>query len=371
MLNRELKRVNYYKHSLLKGIYKGFNYNDQLQMTMEDSWAYYITPMYDTKDYQGSFNRLVLEGDFSKVKLEVVVAATDHLNHSHPEGFEDLGQYFSSPNVKAREKVATLKKLSHSRSINAKDMLLHDIKGRYVWVFIAVHPLESEASCLLEGFQLQFPKLSFTQYLPEIYQENQFFDRYIGVFQSLFLDEEEKVAQLPNLLDYETAPDNIVEELASWVGIDNKERIFSTQQLREIIKGMDLFQGCKGTKKALEAIIELATGITPIIVENFKWNTGGIPAYRQEMYGNLYGSSYNDFCVIMDISSGYKLPINDEKLGIIIENYTMVGTGYKLVKLERCPHSDTHCYLDINSVLSTPQMAETSGIMLGSHITMG
>ncbi len=370
-MKKEQKSVNYYNHTLLKGSVKGFKWNEELCMTAEGESATYITEMFDTKDEAGSYNRLIIEGDFPQMKLEVIAAATDTLSPIWLKDFDSLNDYFKSDKVPVREKGETLKKLSFVRGINATDMLLHDIKGRYIWVYIAVHPISSDASCKLNGFKFEYPKNSFTEYFPEIYQENNFFDKYIGIFQSIFLDEENKVASLPTLLDYETAPDHVVEQLALWVGIDNNDKIFSPAQLRTIIANMDLYQGAKGTTAALSSIIELACGKTPKIVENFKWNSENMPSSRREMYGNLYGASYNDFCVIIDISDGYQMPINDEKLEIIIDNYSMVGTGHKLVKLDMCPHSDTHCYLDVNGILSTPMVAETSGIALGSHITMG
>lgn len=37
----------------------------------------------------------------------------------------------------------------------------------------------------------------------------------------------------------------------------------------------------------------------------------------------------------------------------------------------RSYHMDTHCYLDVNSYLSTPVEADTSGFVLGGNYVLG
>jgi len=72
------------------------------------------------------------------------------------------------------------------------------------------------------------------------------------------------------MLDYLATPDDKVEILADWLGIENMRRHLDTQKIKQYIKNIDLFQGFKGTKRAIEGIIELYTGLKPRIIEYFE-----------------------------------------------------------------------------------------------------
>ncbi|WP_343252786.1 phage tail protein [Ligaoa zhengdingensis] len=372
-MKQQLKTVNFYKCALQKGVRHGFVLTDDLTLRMESPTApcAYITRVFDTGDAEMTFNRLYIEGEFHDVKLEVIAAASAALA-GPGAGSPALDALLAAPEVSPAQKESALYSMAHVRSVNNRDILLHGLTGRYVWVYLAAYPLSAESRCEIEGFRLEFPKYSFTEYFPEIYQGDAFFDRYIAVLQSIFLDEERRVDEIPRLLDYEATPDETVEVLAGWLGVDNRDGVFSPGQLRQIIRHIDLYQGLKGTKRALEQVVELATGVWPRIVESFQWDTAGVTASQRQTYHRLYGETSNDFCVILDLSGRQgALPISEEKLERLIESYSMVGARFKVVTLRRCSHTDTHCYLDVNSALSTPEVASVDQAALGSHITVG
>ncbi len=372
-MKQESKYINYYKCELKKGYYEGFTLDEELHLNLEEGGTgCYITRMLDTYDMDTTYNRLKIEGDFTDAKVEIIVAVTNTLNPYWVDDDTDLQEYLKEEKISVEDKVAMLKNLPHHRYVNTYDVLLNGLSGRYVWVCIYAQPISFASSCKINGFKLEFPQTSFTEYFPEIYQGNDFFDRYIGVFSSMFLDQEAKIDIIPRLLDFQSAPDEIVEVLASWLGIDNSAGYFTPEQLRHIITNIDIYQGCKGTKKALEHIVALVTGITPRIVENFQWNDDNISEAHKSNYRTLYGETSNHFCVILDTSkANAPLPISEKKLEKLIESYCMVGTNQKLVKLELCSHADAHCYLDVNSRLSVPEVASVDGLTLGAHITVG
>lgn len=330
-----------------------------------------LTPMFDTAGQDCTFNRLVLEGEIIGCKLELIVAASNRTTMNIEGNTVAIDTLMQAPMLTAIEKAALLRSLPHVRAVNAQDVLLHSLQGQYVWVMVRVIPLEN-AVCKIEGMRLEFPKYTFTQYFPEIYQENAFFERYIGVFQSVYLDLEREVSALPVRLDYESTDPETLAELASWLGIDNSARVFDAAQLRYMIAHLDVFQGGKGTKQALAQVIELACGVKPNIIEQFRWDTQGASPQRQALHSSLYGVSGNDFCVILDVSQRDKpLPISKMQLERLIESYTMLGTNFHLVLLQKESHCDTHCYLDINSQLAVPRWAEVESLSLGSYITIG
>ncbi|MEG2074430.1 MAG: phage tail protein [Angelakisella sp.] len=365
--------MNFYKHALQKSCLHNMELDPSLTLVMSNSLrpAACITQMFDTLDESMTYHRVKLAGSFEGAKLEVVVAASDTPQIVPLEGWDTLDSYFADPAVSISDKMKALCALPHVRAVNAQDVLLHQLQGRYVWVMAVITPC-APGTRYIEGIRLEFPRDSFIRYFPEVYQQSEFFDRYISVFQSMLLDLEQRVDEVPERLDYQSAPAEQVEELASWLGIENSTGLFSTEQLRQIIANQDLFQGKKGTRHALEEIVELTCGIRPRIVEYFSWSTLPTPAARRRLNEQLYGSSANQFCVILDLTAvNGQLPIAQGELERLIDEYSVIGTAHRLVLLRRCSHVDTHCYLNVNSYLSTPETANIDGIVLGGYVTVG
>lgn len=367
---RQPKHVNFYEESLRRGSIQGFLWGQAKDLRAQGTEACaYITPMFDTGEAGGTFQRLQIDGDFSNVKLEIIAAATDKTAVILNGEEVWLEQYFQSGDIPPSEKVRVLSALPHIRLANGQDLLLHDLRGRYFWAYVGVLPMGTRSEGTLRGLRMEFPKNSFAQYLPEVYQNNAFLDRYLGIFQSMFTDAEGLADKIPMMLDYESADARQLEELAGWVGIENHKGIFTTAQLRHLIGNLDLFQGAKGTRRVLESVLELVTGTSPYIVERFQWD-GRLSADKEALYRKLYGEADSDFCVILEKSKAHHLPPKED-LEYLIENYCMIGTHFKLVLLEDCCHMDEYCYLDVSSRLSVPETARADGLSLGSHVTVG
>lgn len=370
-MKREPKYVNFYNLALLKGCSTGMESTQQRTLALNGTAGSYITPMFDTGDTGGDFGRLIVEGSFADAKLEVIVAATDETDAVIDGAVQGLKDWLGSSHIPPAQKADALVHLpSHVRAVNTQDILLHDLRGRYVWIYLAVYPATVDCECALVGLRLELPKVSFSAYFPEIYQGHDFFERFIAVFQSLLLDVERQVDDVPRLLDYHTTPDRHVEYLAGWLGIQNERRLFTPEQLRRIIADIDLFQGAKGTKRALEAVILLVTGIRPRIIEHFQWQSPRFSPASRAIYRLLYGETANHFCVILDLTNA-QLNISERNLEQLIESYCMLGAAFKVVYLRRCSHTDTHCYLDVNGALSVPEIASIDGGAFGGHMTIG
>ena len=60
-------------------------------------------------------------------------------------------------------------------------------------------------------------------YLPAIYQGQDFTYRYLSIFNSMFQDMESAIDSLPRLFDLESAPPELLEYLVNWVCIDPQQ----------------------------------------------------------------------------------------------------------------------------------------------------
>ncbi|MDL2232081.1 phage tail protein [Ruminococcaceae bacterium OttesenSCG-928-L11] len=368
-MKQEQKYINFFRHSLMRGCIHGLEQARDMTLSIPDTGGAYLTPVFDTGDEAMTYHRLLVTGQFEELKLEVIVAASNTREVYIEDTPRRLEQYLADPTVAVRSKIEVMTHLPHIRHVNQTDILLHGLTGRYIWVLVAAWSAGGGHG-VLEGLRLDFPWASFSEYLPEIYQGNPFFERFLGVFQSLYLDEERKVDKVPMLLDYQSTPDDTVAYLASWLGIDNSGDIFTPEQLRYLIQNIDMFQGGKGTRHALELLIEIATGIQPRIVEYFQWYDEGMSARHMQLYQTLYGDSGNDFCVILNLE-GRGLSVDKRDLERLIESYSAIGSRFRVVYLETCNNTDTHCYLDVNSALSIPEIASIDRTSIGDHITVG
>ena len=370
-MEQQLKHINFYNHALINGYANGFIKDDDLKLSFnqKDNRAYYITKMFDTKDDDMTYNRLFIDIDYTNSKLVTVITVTNETHVYINDELIELNTYLNNNLVSGQDKEEVLTALNHKRYVNTTDILLHDIVGRYVYVYIAVIPTGDCAS-KLNGLRLEYPKYSFNQYFPEIYQDNETFDKFIAIFQSLYLDLEKEVDSLPKMLDYQTTDEKSLRTLSSWLGIMDDNHIFTSQQLKYIIKNIDIFQRKKGTRLAVSEIIELVTGVKPVIIEQFKWNNSTMTAAKKEMYATLYGGNVFDFCVVLDYTKLSRPPIEDKILENIVKQFTMIGTNFKLVCLQDCNYADTYCYLGMNSRLSTPEVASVDQAVLGGHIVI-
>ena len=189
-MKQPLKQVNFYKRALVQGCVQGFKADDALSLHLENPAGGAWFAAFDTQDEESTYNRLVVDGDFSGVKLEILAAVAPA---DSALGVEKITTFLES-DAAPTEKMAMLMTLAHVREVNRPDILLHDLVGRWIFLCVAVVPQDG-GNAVLRGVHLEFPRYSFTQYFPEIYQQDDFFRRYIAIFQSLYLDLEHRVEE--------------------------------------------------------------------------------------------------------------------------------------------------------------------------------
>lgn len=363
---QQTKKVNYYRLSLKGGQCSGLSLTKEYVLAGKGGGSFvYIAPVFDTSELDATFHRLTLSGSFEKCKFEIMAAAAN----------VDLSEEMEDASLSVEDKLALLQNHSYERRVNTRDMLLHQLTGRYLWVVIRVMAADIQSQFEIQGFTVEFPRCSFVEYLPEIYQEDEssFFSRYMSVLQSLYVDLEDQVTDVPAQLDYETCdPENLL-LFARWTGLDESGRRFSPEQIQYLIHNLQQIQSGKGTTDVLKKIIFFLYGKDAQIVEYFKWNDW-MKEYssKVEHYQRLFGKDEGVFTLILDCVSDKRGETPDkEQVMKVIQDYIPLGMTCNLVYLRENYNMDIHCYMDVNSVLSTPQTADTSGFVLGSNQVLG
>ncbi|RHW04959.1 hypothetical protein DXA90_02725 [Clostridiaceae bacterium OF09-1] len=361
----EGKKINFYRLGLENGKRYRMGLTDEYRLTGTGGGVFlYLAPVYDSRDQDGSWHRLVLEGDFYRCKYEVLVMAT---NEDLTEQTEKAWEEGSSPDLFWPEG-------SYVRKVNTDDFLLHELKGRYLWVLIRISGAAVDSHFCIEGFRVEFPWTSFSGYLPEIYQEagqNSFFERYMAVFQSMYEDLEQQVDHLPRILDYESTPDENLETLLMWTGKPYGGAEPGAEKIRTLIRDLSKIQTGKGTVRVMKQMIQFVTGRDAVIMEYFKWHDWMRRGASQlERYEKLFGKNEDQFCVILDLTREGQ-PVVPEELQKLLQEYTPLGMNSNLIFLDWSSQMDTHCYLDKNSRLAIPERADTSGFSLDGNYVLG
>jgi phage tail-like protein len=360
MVNAEGK-VNFVGEALLAGYYAGMKAKKDGTLHVTHSPGHWLAS-YDSGSENTVFGRLVLWGELEGARYEVLAASTNNPVLSELDAL--LGS-----DAPLADKRAALMQLEHRIWTNASDLLLTALPGQVLYVLVTIWPDEGPAP-VLEGLSLTVPWQPFTSYLPEIYAGNDFFDRFVGIFQSIYLDLEARVDGFPRQLDYLTATDDNLRILASWLGIADPLGLYSTAQMRQLIAAAGLLQAGKGTRAALEAAVELTCGVRPRIIEYFEWAGAGLPHALRPVYGSLYGESADDFTVIVPGEGAGGTAVDAGGLRWLIEQNTPLGARAQLVVLGAASHIDTHCYLDVNCTLNTPALAMTNKGRLDGDVSL-
>lgn len=363
-IHEEAKRLRTPKELCEGGFNYGFNVKEDgsLALNHSSTIGYYFMKEIDTHEEGMQFNRLKLyDEQIEGVKLDIYIMASD-VNYADDKGrFVLVDDVLQDQEVEPQEKLHLLQALGAKVYRNERDLLLHRFEGRYLFVALQVYSVE-EANYSLFQLEIEYPKQSFIEYLPQVYQtRDDFFERYLGIFQSLYLDLEKCIDRIPYYLDIDLVDDQFIDYLGSWVGIDNSDELFTKKQLRKIIRQAVKMNGDKGTRHALEEILNLYIGSPPRMIEYFEWqNKTGEDGRNKKVYKRLYGEDFSWFVVIIE-KDKLNYNLSKEKIRCLIERYKPINTHYHLVILDKCDRSDMHCYLGKNSYLTVPQVAQLNG----------
>lgn len=106
----------------------------------------------------------------------------------------------------------------------------------------------------------------YTRYLPDIYQENDFLQRFLCIFEDIWEPLEQRQDHIALYFDPRTCPVSFLPWLASWLDIPLNTHWPESRQRRLLEQAMELYSW-RGTGYGLARMIEICTGLTPKITE--------------------------------------------------------------------------------------------------------
>ncbi len=261
---------------------------------------------------------------------------------------QKLDEVIRSPQVDSKEKEALLAGYWQEVIVDGADFLLHSARGRFIWYKIEYISYGGEHP-QIKDIQVDFPLQPLTNYLPEIYQEEQssadLLNRFLGIFQSLLGDLDKTIEDVSRYLDLDLVDGEFLRWLCTWLQVNNSE-IWPEEKLRLLLRQAYPLYQIKGTRESIERVVELYTGEKPFIVEYHS-----IAGYRSRLYERLYGDNPYIFTVMV---KEHSLPTTQHYLELkqVVDSFKPAYTILNLVALRSYMLLDSYVYLGVNSELS-------------------
>lgn len=361
-------KFRYFSVNPLGGFHEGFVLNFRqtadglLYLVEKKEEAFYYSLSFDCQEMGNLWHKVrtwaqVPDGMY----FEISYHASDHKEYG--ENGEDLDSYMLDKSISDEQKAGYLTALwnvwrkEQRPVINAKDALFVQAQGRYLWIMLKANCnfiKEDNKPLVIEKMRLYYPRMSFLDYLPAVYQEDNesrdFLERFLSIFSTIHDEMEENIDNLERYFDADTVEGEYLKWLSDWLSINSDDR-WNDDSLRELLKSAPEIYKIRGTKKALEKMIAVYTGEKPIIIEYFQYKEDLKNPVLSERIRKLYGDDPYTFTVLV-------------KAGCVRETHRRIAvkkilheekpayTEARLVVLQNTIELDGYTYLGINSVFA-------------------
>ena len=234
---------------------------------------------------------------------------------------------------------------------NPHDVPLFSLKGRYV-VFCIEAISYSKEPIKIEEIAINFPIVSFLQYLPESYQSfpnNSFMSRFISIFQSIYFKVEDIIDNIPEKFE----PSCTDREFLYWI-LKLFHLDVSSVSESSVRMNMQNIMGTfkiRGTRKSIFGIVKEYISNDPIIIEKFRIISNDYYKIEKKMVDKLFGKNNYYFTVILR-EDDVKNKRRYANLLKIISKVVPIDSICNLVLLTDNIILGFHCYIGVNSYIS-------------------
>lgn len=307
----------------------------------------------DSREKETCWHRLTMDcyslGDAS-VRLSLYCGESSNvLQDGHTRDWSELLQ---DPTVSDETRRELAAPYLQKTVLSPTDLLLHELTGRYLWFRLELLPLGGQSPTVGQ-IKLRFPKETWLQYLPEVYQDDaagsSFTRRFLGIFQSLYTDLEEDIREVSRYFDPEVVGGDYLDWLAAWLDVEDGY-LWPEETLRQLVRrGMELYR-IRGSRRYVFEMVELYTGRKPWVIEHSQVEPFLIDAGRAALLRTLYGESPYLVTLILD---GAALGSSEAHKALlrIIDNAKPAWVEVNLVILKPYIFLDRYSYLGVNSTL--------------------
>lgn len=323
----------------------------------------YISGPFDSLEFETIWHRLRLDVDMPQGAMyKLRIYASDGpevlIPSKNSRGLDrvNLNEYIFSDKIDIHRKVDLFDDIGAKCYKNPKDLILYEFKGRYLWICLEFISYEQKP-IKVSKVKIEFPKVTFVDYLPEIYRapenNSEFLERFLGIFQSIYVDLEDKIDNTPLKYDVDHTTKDFLSWIGDWLSLKNTS-VWSEEQLRRLVKEAVKIYKMKGTKRAVAKIVKEYIGIEPIIVEQFDVKENMYYHKQKEVVEKLFGDNGYVFTVMVP-QTHIKDTENYIELLRVINEVKPVDSICNLVVLNDQIYLDNHCYVGINSFITNTE----------------
>lgn len=340
----EKRTYTFSEEKLNKSYYiSGFDIDKGCLKMTEEDYHIVILPVINSYSEGSTWGRFCFDNHISDNCIVVVYAIAIDADDS--KRIRELNEHLSLNTVSLKDRLGIFNSTNAIKNVNHSDMLFYDLKGQYIYIGIEVI---GRGEGYIEHVKLITPGDNFMQTFPEIYQEeNSFFHRYMSIFSSLYSDLQHELDTVHDSLSLDKAPKELLTIYAGWLGLDIEGGFLEESVLRKLLSEIYELNGIKGTKKALQRLIELVIGETPVIIErNLLNESKDIKVH--ENYNMLYGSNLQDVTILVNKRPDEK---QQAQLMYLIRQLKPIRSNVRLIYYTDCNSLDSYCFLDMNARL--------------------
>lgn len=245
---------------------------------------------------------------------------------------------------------------------NPQDILLYHARGRYLWMEIQLF-CQAGFHPKISHMKIYAGNRSFLSYMPVIYQtgnKEDFLGRFLGLFETVYQDFDEKIAASTRQLDPMSAEPEFLHWLAKWVGISNAH-LWQDDKLRLLLEGIVSKNLIRGTREYMEHMVSTFTGERPFLLEycDIEQYQGNEAAYRS--LKQLYAYGPYEVSVLVREQAVPSLR-EQHTLKKMIEDMKPAHIRIHLVIMRRGITLGQSVYAGVNSVLAAYERANLSGM---------
>ena len=340
-----------------RGHLENLRYNERgitIDDLHKDVRGRFLSRVLDSHQTDMSWHRICFDVNAKTAgTYKLTIYAANALQFERDGELYRIDELVRSPEYSFAQKIDLLEPYVQKQAVGLRDLLLHEVVGRYLWIALEMYSQGNE-EVSISNITIYLPSRSWLEYLPAIYQkadlESGFLDRFLGIFQTLYEDLNFKIRSVSDFFDADCSDRDFLLWLAEWLDISDSY-LWSEDKLRRLLsRSVELYLE-RGTKKSIESIVELYIGVKPYIVETFQLEKfKGSEEYETTLLP-MYGDDPLCFTVLVK-EECVKTPQEVDILVRIIEEMKPVQMVLRLVILKPYIILNQYSYLGINTVLS-------------------
>lgn len=343
------------KSDYIKGSAENITFhNSMMQIQDIEKEAWFFSGVFDSQEKHTQWAKVVVEQENMDPEMLTLIIFTAESIHMHLHGhLLTIEEIIKNQEYTFHQKLQIFSNFEAVKKENVTDCLLSKVEGRYLWFALLFNPKKKVAR--IKGIQIYFPKESWVNFLPEVYQkqvgENDFLERYLGIFQSIYDDMTKKIEETPHLLYPRFADFEFLQWLATWLATENI-MIWNQKQLIYLMENSIRLYGIRGTKEYMEEMVCLYTGCKPYIIEYYQTRAYKTELKKEELLERLYGE--HAYIITIILPTG--VVKTQQELVIIQRIVNHAVPAYlecKIVVLEPFIFLNRYSYIGLNSVLGT------------------